>query len=156
MKTKILASTIACLVYCSAIQAAGILPAPGVSGLTPKAVKVSALAVLTKNIEYATAKPTIRDTYYENLDKLAKVITEENYAVSLRGHADAIGGYKYNWVLSDKRAISVKEYLVSKGVKSSNIITTPYGSTVPIASNKTVAGRQKNRRVEIQLKKINK
>jgi outer membrane protein OmpA-like peptidoglycan-associated protein len=117
--------------------------------------KTVVLAALTKNLEYDTDKPEIRDAYYKNLDELAKTIKDDNYAVSLRGHADSRGRYKYNWVLSDKRAISVKDYLVSKGVKENRIVTTPYGSTVPIATNKTVAGRQKNRRVEIELKKIN-
>lgn len=117
--------------------------------------KASSLAALTKNLEYDTAMPSIRDAYYANLDELAKTIREEDYAVSLRGHADSRGGYKYNWVLSDNRAISVKKYLVSKGVKEDRIITTPFGSTVPIATNTTAAGRQKNRRVEIKLKKIN-
>lgn len=116
--------------------------------------KALALAALTKNLEYDSAKPSIRNAYFTNLDQLAKAINEGNYAVSLRGHADSIGKYKYNWVLSDKRAISVKEYLISKGVKEDRIVTTPFGSTVPIASNKTAAGRQKNRRVEIELKKI--
>lgn len=116
--------------------------------------KTTYLAALTKNIEYDTAKPSIREAYYRNLDELAKTIKDDNYAVSLRGHADSRGKYKYNWVLSDTRAISVKKYLVSKGVDENRIVTTPYGSTVPVATNKTEAGRQKNRRVEIELKKI--
>ncbi|HEX8608889.1 MAG TPA: OmpA family protein, partial [Pedobacter sp.] len=109
-----------------------------------------------KKLEYDFNKPSVRDAYFKKLDQLAEAVISEDYAVSLKGHADAIGAYKYNWVLSDKRAISVKDYLVSKGVKGDRIVTTPYGSTVPIATNKTAAGRQKNRRVEIELKKIGK
>lgn len=115
-----------------------------------------AAAALPKKLEYDNARPTIRASYYANLDLLAKSIKDENYAVSLRGHADAIGKYKYNWMLSDERAVNVKKYLISKGVSESRIITTPFGSTVPIASNSTPEGRQKNRRVEIELKKISK
>lgn len=115
---------------------------------------VSKLAAITKNLEYDFDKPAIRSNYYRNLDQLANTIINDNYAVSLRGHADSIGRYKYNWMLSEYRAVSVKKYLVSKGVKPERIVTTPFGSTVPIASNKTSAGRQKNRRVEIDLKKI--
>jgi OOP family OmpA-OmpF porin len=117
--------------------------------------KAGRLLVLTKSLEYDTNKPSIRDNYYKNLDELANTIKEDNYAVSLRGHADSRGRYKYNWVLSDNRAISVRDYLVSKGVKENRIVTTPYGSTVPVATNKTPEGRQKNRRVEIELRKIN-
>ena len=122
----------------------------------PKSAKVNlaTLANLTKNLEYAFDKPAVKDAYYKQLDQLAKAVIDDNYAVSLKGHADAIGAYKYNWVLSDQRAINVKNYLISKGVKEDRIVTTPFGSTVPIATNKTSEGRQKNRRVEIALKKI--
>ncbi|UKT62407.1 OmpA family protein [Pedobacter mucosus] len=114
------------------------------------------LAALTKNLEYDFNKPSIRGAYYTNLNKLADEVKENNYALSLSGHTDSIGRYKYNWVLSDKRANSIKEYLVSKGVKADRIVTTPFGSTVPIATNKTAAGRQKNRRVEIAIKEMSK
>jgi OOP family OmpA-OmpF porin len=116
--------------------------------------KASLVAELTKNIEYDNAKSSVRRSYYSNLNRLAKLVVDDNYVVSLRGHADSIGKYKPNWVLSDYRAIAVKKYLVKKGVQEDRIITTPFGSTVPVASNKTVSGRQKNRRVEIELKEI--
>ena len=116
--------------------------------------KASIIAELTKNIEYDNAKSSVRRSYYTNLNRLAKLVVDDNYVVSLRGHADSIGKYKPNWILSDYRAIAVKNYLIKKGVKEDRIITTPFGSTVPVASNKTVSGRQKNRRVEIELKEI--
>ncbi|RZK21666.1 MAG: OmpA family protein [Pedobacter sp.] len=119
-----------------------------------KTYDAAALSELTKNLEYDFDKPAVRAAYYKKLDELADAVKSENYVVSLRGHADGIGAYKYNWVLSDKRAVSVKDYLVSKGVKTDRVVTTPFGSTIPIASNKTESGRQKNRRVEISLKKI--
>jgi len=121
-----------------------------------KTTKISAavLADLTKNLEYDFDRPAVRNAYYKKLDLLAKAVIDDNYAVSLKGHADAIGAYKYNWVLSDKRATNVKQYLVTKGVKENRIVTTPFGSTIPVASNATPEGRQKNRRVEIGLKKI--
>jgi outer membrane protein OmpA-like peptidoglycan-associated protein len=114
----------------------------------------AALAEVTRNLEYDFSKAAIRSSYYQNLDKLAKIVVDDNYIVSLRGHADSVGKYKPNWVLSEKRAVSVKDYLVSKGVRKSHIVTTPFGSTVPIATNKTAEGRQKNRRVEIKLKEL--
>lgn len=118
--------------------------------------KSALLAEVTRNVEYDFAKASVRKTYYENLNKLAKVIIEDDYVVSLRGHADSIGQYKPNWVLSEKRAVEVKDYLVAKGVKKDRIVAIPYGSTIPIATNKTAEGRQKNRRVEIKLKEISK
>lgn len=147
--------TFACIAHALTLNAAAILPGPMPVNAV-RSGKTAVLAALTKNIEYDNASAGLRESYYTNLDKLAKTIADENYAVSLRGHADGVGGYKYNWVLSDHRAIGVKEYLVSKGVSPDNIVTTPYGSTLPVATNKTAAGRQKNRRVEIVLKKISK
>lgn len=104
-----------------------------------------------KNLEYDFSKAAIRTAYYDKLDQLAKLLIEKGYALALRGYADSIGNYKSNWNLSDKRALGVKEYLVKKGVKDSRIVTTPFGSTKPVATNKTPEGRQRNRRVEIKI-----
>jgi outer membrane protein OmpA-like peptidoglycan-associated protein len=120
-------------------------PAPAVTSLSKASFK---------KMEFDSAKPSIRSTYYGNLEQLVTTLKSSKYAVTLRGHADSIGKYKYNWVLSDNRAISVKNYLISKGIPQERIITTPFGSTLPIASNKTASGRQKNRRVEIELRKL--
>jgi outer membrane protein OmpA-like peptidoglycan-associated protein len=151
-KSTILALTLLFVIGLATVGTSSVLSKhPRSATSSKKAVPIAALA---KNLLYDTDKPSIRDAYYKNLDELAKTIKKDNYAVSLRGHADSRGKYKYNWVLSDKRAISVKDYLVSKGVQENRIVTTPYGSTVPVATNSTPEGRQKNRRVEIELKKI--
>jgi len=154
MKSKLICTSLAVLFLCLTAEAGSV----HVNSKEPKAHKTlkrsAALAALTKKLEYDSDRASIRSDYYSNLDQLAETIKNDNYAVALKGHADSVGKYKYNWVLSDKRALSVKKYLISKGVKEDRIVTTPFGSTVPIASNKTAAGRQKNRRVEVELKKI--
>jgi outer membrane protein OmpA-like peptidoglycan-associated protein len=153
MKAILITTSLATLISVAAITAS-----TKPSELKASKTNVSrshAAPALAKSLEYDFARPAIRDNYYAELDRLADAIIKADYLVSLSGHADSIGGYKYNWVLSDSRAIHVKEYLVSKGVKQERIVTTPYGFTKPIASNKTAAGRQKNRRVEISLKKAN-
>lgn len=154
MKTKIFVTALAVFFSISNLYALDSNPAPLVAIKSNDVKKSKLLAEVTRNVEYDNARASIRKSYYSNLNRLAKIIVNDNYAVSLRGHADSIGKYKSNWVLSDKRAIAVKNYLVKRGVKSDRIITTPFGSTVPIASNKTIKGRQKNRRVEIELKEI--
>ncbi|WP_316809995.1 OmpA family protein [Pedobacter heparinus] len=155
MKSKIITSGIAVLTLLLTASATTVFIASNSDSKVPViSDRAKSLAALTRTLEYDFDRPAIRNNYYSNLDQLAKEIKSSNYAISLRGHADSIGKYKYNWVLSDKRAINVKKYLVSKGIKAERIITTPFGSTVPIASNKTEAGRQKNRRVEIELKAI--
>lgn len=119
------------------------------------AAVVYTTAELKKNMNYDFASSNIRDNYYDRLDQLAKVAVEKNYAIALRGHADAIGTFKRNWDLSQRRADNVKAYLVKKGVPEGKIVSTAFGSTIPIASNKTADGRQKNRRVEIKLNEVN-
>jgi outer membrane protein OmpA-like peptidoglycan-associated protein len=70
--------------------------------------------------------------------------------VRLEGHTDSIGTEQYNQALSERRAESVKNYLVKGGAaEDSNITTIGYGETKPVADNNTKEGRAKNRRVEI-------
>ncbi|MGE5640969.1 MAG: OmpA family protein, partial [Clostridia bacterium] len=67
------------------------------------------------------------------------------------GHTDSIGTDEYNQKLSVRRAESVKSYLVSKGVEQNRVYTEGKGEKQPVATNKTKEGRQKNRRVEIEV-----
>jgi OOP family OmpA-OmpF porin len=67
------------------------------------------------------------------------------------GYTDSVGTDAYNKGLSDRRAASVKNYLVSKGVPANRIYTEGKGEKDPIASNSTSEGRAKNRRVEIEV-----
>ena len=67
------------------------------------------------------------------------------------GHTDSIGTDAYNQKLSERRAASVKAYLVSKGIDPNRIYTEGKGKKNPIASNKTKEGRAQNRRVEIEI-----
>lgn len=125
--------------------------------IMPKVKLSSSLSIkeMTKNVEFGFSKADVQEQYLNQLDQLANTIINGKYALALRGHADSIGTYVGNWKLSDKRAIAVKNYLLTKGVPSDKIVTTPFGSTIPIASNKTSEGRKKNRRVEIKLQASN-
>jgi outer membrane protein OmpA-like peptidoglycan-associated protein len=71
--------------------------------------------------------------------------------VSIEGHTDSTGKAETNQKLSEKRAGSVKTYLVSKGISADRLVTSGHGSEMPIEDNKTAAGRAKNRRVEFKL-----
>jgi outer membrane protein OmpA-like peptidoglycan-associated protein len=71
--------------------------------------------------------------------------------LAIDGHTDNVGSDDYNQKLSDSRAASVMNYIVSKGVDASRITAAGHGESMPIADNKTAAGRQKNRRVEMKL-----
>ena len=70
--------------------------------------------------------------------------------MEIGGHTDSTGEDAYNMGLSQRRAESVRSYLVSKGVKASRLEAKGYGETKPVASNDTNEGRAKNRRVELK------
>lgn len=72
--------------------------------------------------------------------------------VTIDGHTDNTGSDKVNIPLSVKRAEATKKYLVSKGINADRLVTAGFGSTQPVADNKTAEGRQKNRRIEIKIK----
>jgi OOP family OmpA-OmpF porin len=105
-----------------------------------------------KNLEFEVNKAVIRPTSFPSLDNLAELLKKKTtYKTSLSGHTDNSGDANKNFKLSEQRAASVKQYLVSKGVDAARITATGYGATQPIASNLTEEGKQKNRRVEIQV-----
>lgn len=104
-----------------------------------------------KNLEFDFGKATIRSKSNASLDKVAELLVQKNFTLKLAGHTDNVGSDAANLKLSKDRAESVKAYLVSKGANPSRIEATGYGESQPIASNKTEAGRQQNRRVEFTL-----
>lgn len=69
--------------------------------------------------------------------------------IEIHGHTDSVGADAYNQKLSERRAESVKAYLVKQGMDASRITTQGFGETEPVADNKTKEGRAKNRRVEV-------
>jgi len=87
-----------------------------------------------------------------NLDKLAQVLVNNpDTNINIYGHTDDKGTDDYNQGLSERRANSVKSYLLSKGIASSRMFATGEGESMPVASNETDAGRAKNRRVEFAI-----
>jgi OOP family OmpA-OmpF porin len=104
-----------------------------------------------KNLEFDLGKSTIREKSFPSLDRVANLLIDKNFSLKLAGHTDNTGSKDLNMRLSKDRAESIKTYLVSKGANASRIEATGYGQTQPIATNKTAAGRQQNRRVEFTL-----
>lgn len=72
--------------------------------------------------------------------------------IDVEGHTDSTGTTEHNQVLSDRRANSVRDYLISEGVPGRVITARGYGETQPKATNNTPEGRQLNRRVEIHIR----
>ncbi|MBK6802818.1 MAG: OmpA family protein [Novosphingobium sp.] len=103
---------------------------------------------VTFDVGSATLKPEFRAT----LDKVAEsLIQYPNSLVDVYGHTDSTGSDAFNQTLSEGRARTVLNYLVSRGVPAARVRSQGFGETMPVASNDTAEGRQKNRRVEIKI-----
>lgn len=86
------------------------------------------------------------------LNNVAKALTNEpDVSIIIAGHTDSVGSDAYNKRLSQQRAQSVVDYLISKGINSSRLRAVGYGESKPIADNSTDEGRERNRRVELQV-----
>lgn len=85
-----------------------------------------------------------------NLDKLAAFLNQyPDRSVAIEGHTDSVGSHDSNLGLSQRRADSVKSYLVGQGVPTSRATTLGKGEDFPVAGNDSASGRQQNRRVEV-------
>ncbi len=88
---------------------------------------------------------------YPLLDKIALVMQEhEQLHLIMQGNCDSLGSDEYNYWLSGARAAALKSYLVSRGVNAERIRVHAYGDTRPITLDQSAAGRQANRRVDMQ------
>jgi OOP family OmpA-OmpF porin len=118
----------------------------------PKPKPVAEKVTLAADVLFDFDKSVIKPEGKSKLDDLATKVRGINLEVVIAiGHTDSIGSDAYNQRLSVRRAESVKAYLVSKGVEPNRIYTEGKGEKQPVASNKTKDGRQKNRRVEIEV-----
>lgn len=87
-----------------------------------------------------------------NLDKLSQVLTNNpDTNINIYGYTDSVGSDSYNLSLSERRASSVKSYLLSKGITSNRMFAKGEGESSPVATNDTDEGRAKNRRVEFAI-----
>lgn len=104
------------------------------------------------DLQFESGKSIIKAYSFDSLDELAALMVKRpELTLILSGHTDNVGVPAKNKVLSRKRAEAVKAYLEDAGVDGSRIAAVGYGSSKPIASNKTPQGRQKNRRVEFKV-----
>jgi len=106
---------------------------------------------LINNLFFDTGKWDLRSESYPELDRWIEVLKNSmsGSKFEIAGHTDDVGNDVANKTLSQNRANSVLDYLVSKGISKSNFTAVGYGETKPVSSNSTEDGRQSNRRVEI-------
>ena len=108
--------------------------------------------MILDKVFFDTNKATIKPVSFGLLDQVAQILRgHSELKVEIQGHTDAQGDMDHNIQLSKERAESVRTYLIKKGVDPARMISGGYGPTVPIADNKTKAGREANRRVEFHI-----
>jgi outer membrane protein OmpA-like peptidoglycan-associated protein len=105
-----------------------------------------------QNLEFETGKAVIRSSSFASLNELAALlISKPTWKLKISGHTDNVGNDESNMTLSKNRAQSTAKYLQGKGVAEKQLIAEWFGETMPVADNNTAEGRQKNRRVEMQV-----
>ncbi|MEY4953379.1 MAG: hypothetical protein RL299_1803 [Pseudomonadota bacterium] len=113
-----------------------------------KAILVNLPDGVTFDVGSSTLKPAFRAT----LDQVAASLLEyPDSLVDVYGHTDSTGSDAFNQTLSESRARTVMNYLISKGVPAARLRSQGFGETMPVDTNDTAEGRAKNRRVEIKI-----
>jgi outer membrane protein OmpA-like peptidoglycan-associated protein len=104
------------------------------------------------DVLFDTGRTDLKPGAIGTLEKLAAFLTENpERKAMIEGHTDSVGAAAYNQLLSEQRALAVKNALANLGIAGERISAVGMGPSKPVASNETAAGRQQNRRVEIIL-----
>ena len=120
--------------------------------IIPEAI-IQKVNLAAKNVFFATGSAKLLAKSFGPLKTVAQILTDNpTFKINVEGHTDSTGAHEMNMKLSDDRAASVASYLKSVGIDESRITSEGYGPDRPIAPNKTIAGRAKNRRVEMKLR----
>ncbi len=126
--------------------------AGGVQGQMTKEL-LEAGRVRLYGINFDVDSDVIRDESKPTLDKIVAMLrSEKDMHLIVEGHTDSDGEIQHNQILSQKRAESVKAYLISAGISSSRLSTKGFGESKPVAPNTTGTGKAQNRRVELVAK----
>ncbi|MBF8222093.1 OmpA family protein [Halomonas sp. 328] len=109
--------------------------------------------VLSSEVNFAFDSAELTPAARHTLDDVALRLTRSSpdVRVHIAGHTDSTGSAQYNQGLSQRRADSVRDYLISRGVEGSRLVARGFGEERPVASNATDAGRAENRRVELDV-----
>jgi outer membrane protein OmpA-like peptidoglycan-associated protein len=108
------------------------------------------LIVNLSDVLFDTGKATLKPGAREKLARVSGILgTHPDLKLEIEGHTDSVGSDSYNQGLSERRAESVRGYLVSQRIAAQSITQVGFGESRPVATNDTAAGRQRNRRVEL-------
>lgn len=108
--------------------------------------------IMPSNITFDSGGHTLSSSFFEVMESVVLVVQEfEKTIIVSAGHTDSKGSDSYNQALSERRANSVAEFLLTKGVVEARIESIGFGESQPVADNGSAEGRALNRRVEISL-----
>ena len=108
---------------------------------------------LPGNVTFATDSAQIQPQFQQTLNQLAATLRQyDQTVIDIAGHTDSTGTNAYNQQLSERRAASVAGFIINQGINPGRVIHGGFGESQPVASNQTAAGRQANRRVDIQVR----
>lgn len=125
------------------------------SGVSVTRVGDNIILNMPSDITFDVNQSDVKPSFYETLNSVSLVLKEYNKTtISVLGHANSTGSDEYNMQLSQKRALSVSNYLAAQGVNPGRLSAVGYGESRPIADNSTASGRAANRRVEILIDPI--
>ena len=120
------------------------------SNVLKDSVGFNSKSYVLSNINFSNNSFYLQNKNLEELDTLVKILHKrKDLKIKIVGHTDNNGNEEDNKVLSERRAKTVKEYLVSKGLDEERITIIGLGSSSPISNNETEIGRELNRRIEI-------
>jgi len=131
-------------------------PAPKAAPAAPKAAPAPEKVSIALKVEFDTNKAIVKPKYDKEIKKVADFMTKyPSTTAVIEGHTDNVGKEAANVKLSQRRADSIKEYLVKKfRIDGARLKAVGYGPSKPVASNATKEGRQKNRRVEAVFSRV--
>lgn len=127
---------------------------PETSDGCPKTVYVTTEEIkIEERIAFHTGKHTLHPSSYPLLGQIQEALQANSHVARLeiQGHTDNVGPADYNLRLSQRRADAVRSYLINKGVAPGRLVAQGYGETAPMFTNRTEAGRKKNRRVQFKI-----
>jgi outer membrane protein OmpA-like peptidoglycan-associated protein/tetratricopeptide (TPR) repeat protein len=132
------------------------LPSDGAFNIVDKTIELKNIKIGSKialrNVFFATGSSNVTPESHPELDRLVKLLTDvPGLKIEISGHTDNQGSDQLNTKLSQERAEAVMAYVVSKGVAASRMTAKGYGPSQPVADNNTSAGRQENRRTELEI-----
>ncbi|MFC4263801.1 OmpA family protein [Ferruginibacter yonginensis] len=105
-----------------------------------------------EDVNFETGKADLKPESFAVLDELVAYLNrKDDERIEIGGHTDNVGKPAANILLSMERAKTVMAYLITKGISANRLTAKGYGSTVPVASNATAAGKAQNRRTEVKI-----